>query len=145
MARTGDTEVGKITTSAPEAYKYYSEGRKVSIKGDYRQAIPFLEKAVEIDPEFAMAYRALAGVYRNIGETEESKKNLEKALELSDRVSVREQYLIEADFYRVVEEDYDKAIMLNPKSYNKSWIYYLQGDFVQMEKECEEMLEREVS
>lgn len=38
-------------------------------------------------------------------------------------------------------EEADKAIMLNPKSYNKSWIYYLQGDFVQMEKECEEMLE----
>lgn len=251
IANDIDTEVGKITTSAPEAYKYYSEGRQVSIKGDYRQAIPFLEKAVEIDPEFAMAYRALAGAYNNIGEREESKKNYEKAMELGDRVSVRERYLIQADFYRVIEEDYDKAIIayekllelypdipmalnnlgiiyagrgerdkaikyyelayqknktftiaknlaisyqikglyakareiwldyfnnvsnnasihiylvnnyisdgklelaaeeadkaikLNPKSYNKSWIYYLQGDFVQMEKECEEMLESE--
>ncbi|MCJ7580128.1 MAG: tetratricopeptide repeat protein [Candidatus Aminicenantes bacterium] len=74
IANDIDTEVGKITTSAPESYKYYSEGRKVSIKGDYRQAIPFLEKAVEIDPEFAMAYRALAEAYNNIGEREESTK-----------------------------------------------------------------------
>ena len=110
LASDIDKDVGKITTSAPEAYKYYTEGRKYHQKGDYRQVIPFLEKAVEIDPEFAMAYRGLAVAHGNIGNNEEWKKNIEKALELSDRASDRERYLIQGDFYRMSEETYDKAI-----------------------------------
>jgi len=114
LASDIDKEVGKITTSAPEAYKYYTEGRKYHSKGDYRQAIPFFEKAVEIDPEFAMAYRAMASANGNLGNNDEWKKSIEKALELSDRVSDRERHLIQADFYRTSEE-YDKAI----EAYNK--------------------------
>jgi len=110
LARDIDEEVGKITTSAPEAYKYYTEGRKYHRKGDYRQAIPFLEKAVEIDPEFAMAYRGLAVANGNIGNNDEHKKNMEKAFEMSDRISDRERYLIQGDYYRTSEETYDKAI-----------------------------------
>jgi len=114
LASDIDKEVNKITTSAPEAYKYYTEGRKYHRTGDYRQAISFLEKAVEIDPEFAMAYRAMAAANGNLGNTDEWKKSIEKALELSDRVSDRERYLIQADFHRTSEE-YDKAI----EAYNK--------------------------
>jgi len=110
LASDIDKDVGKITTSAPEAYKYYSEGRKHHRKGDYRQAIPFLEKAVEIDPEFAMAYRGLSAANYNIGNSDEWKKNIKKALELSDHASDRERYVIQGDYYRISEETYDKAI-----------------------------------
>jgi tetratricopeptide (TPR) repeat protein len=110
LASDIDKEVGKITTSAPEAYKYYSEGRKYHRKGDYRQSLPFMEKAVEIDPEFAMAYRSMAVANGNIGNSDEHKKNIEKALELSDRTSDRERYLIQGDYYSISDETYDKAI-----------------------------------
>jgi len=251
LASDLDKEVEKITTSAPEAYKYYIEGRKYHIKGDYRQSLPFMEKAVEIDPEFAMAYRSMAVTHNNLGERPEAEKYMKKAFELSDRLSEREKLLIQGDFYiqsedthdkaieaytkllelypddvkannnlgiiyyrleewdkaikhyelsyqadkafigcinvadaysakgmydkaREVLRDYlnnvsedarihallansyvaegeldlaleeaDKAIALNPNSYNKSWIYNLQGNFNPIEKECKEWLEKD--
>ena len=110
-----DREVGKITTSSPEAYKYYSEGRKYFNQGDYRQSIPFMERAVAIDPEFAMAYRSMAWAYSGLGYSSEIKKYFQKALELSDRVSDRERYIIQGDYYWRSEKTYDKAIEV----YNK--------------------------
>jgi tetratricopeptide (TPR) repeat protein len=110
-----DREVGNITTSFPEAYKYYVEGRKYHLKGEERQSIPLMEKAVAIDPEFAMAYRSLAMSYSNLGLMSERNKYMQKALESSDRSSDRERYRIQGDFYFSSEKTYDKAI----ESYNK--------------------------
>ncbi len=105
-----DKEVGKITTRSPEALKYYVDARKYHNKGDYRQSIQLMEKAVTIDPEFAMAYKGLAASYSNLGYGFEERKYLQKALELLDRVSDRERYLIQGDFYWRSEGKYDKAI-----------------------------------
>jgi len=110
-----DKQIGKITTSSPEAYRYYSEGRKHHLKGDWRQSIPFMERAVAIDPEFAMAYMSMALAYGNMDYDSEERKYLQKAFELSERVSDRERYAIQAEFYRVSEKTYDKAI----EAYNK--------------------------
>jgi tetratricopeptide (TPR) repeat protein len=112
MAKDIDKEVGKITTCIPEAYKYYSEGRKYHQRADYSQSISFMEKAIELDPEFAMAYRSMAASYNNMKEKnkEEIEKNFKKALELSDRVSERERYLIQGGYYKTVEKNYEKAI-----------------------------------
>ena len=105
-----DKEVGTITTSFPEAYKYYSEGRKYHNSGEYRRSIQFMEKAVAIDPEFAMAYRSMGMAYANLGYRAERIKYLQKAFELRDRLSDRESYLIQGDFYRFSEATYNKAI-----------------------------------
>jgi len=110
-----DREVGNITTSSPEAYKYYVEGRKYFLKGEERQSIALMEKAVEIDPEFAMAYRSLAMGYHNLGLLSERKKYMQKALESTDRISDRERYRIQGDFYFSSEKTYDKSI----EAYNK--------------------------
>jgi len=110
-----DEEVGKITTSSPEALKYYVEGREYFIKGDDRQSLQSMEKAVAVDPEFAMAYRSMSMTKSHLGDLSESMKSLQKALELSDRVSARERYQIQGDFYARSEQTYDKAI----ESYEK--------------------------
>ncbi len=110
-----DREVGNITTSSPEAYKYYVEGRRYHLKGESRQSIALMEKAVEIDPDFAMAYRSLAMSYLNLGLLSEGDKYMQKALESSDRISDRERYRIQGDFYYGSEKTYDQAI----ESYNK--------------------------
>jgi len=110
-----DAEVGKITSSSPQAYKYYSEGRKYHSNGDYRQSIQLMKRAVEIDPEFAMAYRSMAMSYSNLGYSSEYRKHLQKAFELRERLSDKERYLIQGDFYRRSEKTYDKAI----EAYNK--------------------------
>jgi serine/threonine protein kinase/Tfp pilus assembly protein PilF/TolA-binding protein len=105
-----DMEVEKITTSSPEAYKYYSEGRKYHLAGESRKSIELMERAIAIDPEFAMAYRSLAMSYNNLGMLSERTGYIQKALEFSNRLSERERILIEGDFYNSSEVTYDKAI-----------------------------------
>jgi serine/threonine protein kinase len=104
-----DSKVGTITTSSPEAFKYYSIGRKFHYQGENRKGIELMEQAVAIDPEFAMAYRAMAIAYGNLGRRAKEKEILQKALKLSDRLSDRERYRIEADFYSKSEITYDKS------------------------------------
>ena len=89
-----DREVGKITSNSPEAFRYYMEGRKHGVRWDHREAIQLYEKAVSLDPEFAMAYRAMSVAYTNLGYPSRAKEYAQKALELSDRVSDRERYHI---------------------------------------------------
>jgi serine/threonine protein kinase/Flp pilus assembly protein TadD len=109
IASDNDQEVGKITTYSPVAYKFYSEGRKYHMMGESAQSIPLMEKAIAIDPNFAMAYRSLAMSYGNQGSDSESKKYLQKAFELSSKVSERERYIIQGDYYLQSEKTFDKA------------------------------------
>ena len=110
MAGDIDKELSKITTASPEAYKYYSQGREFLKKLDLYESIPLLEKAIALDPGFAMAYRSLAMVYSNLGNPTKRKEYIQKAFELSDRISERERYLIQGDYYSGSEKTYDKAI-----------------------------------
>ena len=110
-----DREVGKITTSSPEAYKYYSEGQKHQLMGDNRKAVQFYERAVAIDPQFATAYRSMATAYGKMIYYSEEKKWLQKAIELKDRVSERERFQIQGGFYTASVKTHDKAF----EAYNK--------------------------
>jgi serine/threonine protein kinase/predicted Zn-dependent protease len=105
-----DEEVRKITTDSTEAYKHYSLGRKFHLNGDYPRSIESMLKALEIDPGFAMAYRSMAAAYYNMGFRPARKNALQKAFELRDRVSNRERFLIEGDYYWASEKTLDKAI-----------------------------------
>ncbi|GAG07005.1 unnamed protein product, partial [marine sediment metagenome] len=105
-----DKEVGKITTDSLEAYKHYSQGRKYHLNGDYARGIESMLKAVEVDPGFAMAYRSMAAAYGNMGYFGARKNARQKAFELRDRVSDRERFLIEGDYYWSSEKTLDKAI-----------------------------------
>ena len=106
-----EKEAGKITTSSPEALKYYIEGRRFHNENKDDQAIAYMEKAVDIDPEFAMAYRSLAMSYINSGHTAEARKFLKKALELGAHLPENEKLLIEANVF-YLDEDYAKEIEL---------------------------------
>jgi pentatricopeptide repeat protein len=105
-----DEEVGQITTPSLEALKYYSEGRKFHNNGENRKSIQLMEKAVSIDPKFAMAYRSMAMSYNNLFLRAESMKFIRSALEFTDRLSDRERYLIEGDFYGRSQKTYNKSI-----------------------------------
>jgi tetratricopeptide (TPR) repeat protein len=104
-----DIEVGTITSSSPEAFKYYSVGRKFHLQGENRKGIELMEQAVAIDPEFAMAYRSMAIAYSNLGRITKANEIFQKALKLSDRLSDRERYRIQADFYSRSEKTFDKS------------------------------------
>ena len=115
-----DQLVEQITTSSPEALRYYTEGVENIRQTEYDQAIMSLERAVEIDPKFAMAYESIATAYNNLGYSSVAREYLEKAFELSDRVSERELYQIQGEYYRLTETTYDKAIEV----YNKLLVLY---------------------
>jgi len=110
-----DRHIGEVTTRSSEAYKYYHEGIKYDIKGDYPKVIEYMEKAVAVDPEFASAYHVMSWAYGNQGYRSEEKKFMKKAFELSDRLSDREKYNIRGFYFLQSEKTYDKAI----KAYEK--------------------------
>jgi serine/threonine protein kinase/predicted Zn-dependent protease len=125
IAADMDKEVGKITTSSHEAYKYYAEGRKYHNEGEYPKSIQLMKKAVAIDPHFAMAYRSMGMAFYNFGDIGKYKKYLEKAMELSARLSDREKYIIRGDFYSLSDKTFNKAI----EAYNKLLRLYPDDGF----------------
>lgn len=111
-----DMDLAKITTSSPDAYKYYIQGWENYLnRGDSRNTIEFMEKAIAVDPEFALAYRTMAKAYFDLDLIFESWSCLQRALELKDRLSVRDFYLTQGELYSLSEKTYDKAI----EAYNK--------------------------
>jgi len=110
IAADPDRSAGSITTASAEAFKCYSEGRKFHSLGDNLKCIEWMQKAVALDPEFAMAYRSMGSAYGNLGETPEQMKYYQKALEFRDRVSGRERLSIEGDYYRLSENTIELAI-----------------------------------
>jgi serine/threonine protein kinase/Tfp pilus assembly protein PilF len=105
-----DSDVKKITTASAEAYKLYSEGRQYHLKADYLKSIGLMQQALKIDPEFAMAWRSVSVSFSNMGVRPARLENIKKAFDLRDRVSERERYIIEGDYYRTSERTYDKAL-----------------------------------
>ncbi len=105
-----DLDIGTITTSSIEAYKYYIQGRQVYYVGEYKKSIAFMERAVAADPEFAMAYRSLSVSYFNLGLEAKRYETMRRAFELSHRLPDRERYIIAGDFFRGSETTWDKAL-----------------------------------
>ena len=77
-----DLDIEVLTTSSALAYKYYSEGWRYHRTGDYEQSLIMLGKAVELDPEFAMAYRMMSVDARNLRYIDREAEYMRKAFEL---------------------------------------------------------------
>jgi serine/threonine protein kinase/tetratricopeptide (TPR) repeat protein len=102
--------VDQATTSSLEALKAYSMGdEKRSREGDL-EAMPFYKRAIELDPNFAMAYARLGAVYGNLDEDTLAEANAQKAFDLRDRTSELEKFYITAHYYSNVTGDAPKAI-----------------------------------
>ena len=110
IAQDIDTGIEKITTSSPEAYRHYSEGRQYHLKAEYWKSLSSMQKALEIDPKFAMAWRSVAMSYSNMALRPAYLEALRKAFDLRDRASERERYIIEGDYYKASEKTQDKAV-----------------------------------
>jgi tetratricopeptide (TPR) repeat protein len=88
------TPLEQATTSSLEALKAYSAGRRARYSNGGPAAIPHLQRAIAIDPQFAIAYGDLSWVYWDMGQTDLSAECTRKAYELRVRVSDRERLLI---------------------------------------------------
>src|ERR1019366_6075562 len=96
------TPLEEATTPSLEALKAYSQGRKTSFAKGETAALPFYKRTVELDPNFALAYQAISGVYLNLNELGRAAENAGKAYELRERVSERERFSIEPFYYVTV-------------------------------------------
>jgi eukaryotic-like serine/threonine-protein kinase len=105
-----DIPLDQATTPSLEALKALSVGRTTLQEQGSAAAIPFFNRAVELDPNFAAAYAALGISYSNLREPGRASENLRKAYDLRDRVSERERFRISATYYLLVTGELEKAI-----------------------------------
>ena len=105
-----DAPIEQATTSSLEAFKAYSIGLDNHLKGSYFEAIPFYKRAIELDPNFAIAYARLASVYANTGQRDLATGAAQKAFDLRDRVSEREKFYITAYAYTLVTREREKYL-----------------------------------
>ncbi|HEY2108885.1 MAG TPA: protein kinase, partial [Candidatus Acidoferrales bacterium] len=99
----------EATTSSLEALQAYSRGRQLIGANDFAGSIPLLQRAIQLDPNFAMAYAALGTSYVNIGEVGLAAENEKKAYELRDRVSDVERFYIDSHYAEMATGDLIEA------------------------------------
>jgi eukaryotic-like serine/threonine-protein kinase len=105
-----DIPLDQATTPSLEALKSLSVGRATLQEQGSAAAIPFFDRAIELDPNFAAAYAALGISYSNLREPGRASENLRKAYDLRDKVSERERFRISATYYLLVTGELEKAI-----------------------------------
>ncbi|MEO8073776.1 MAG: serine/threonine-protein kinase, partial [Acidobacteriota bacterium] len=99
-----------ITTSSLKALKFYTLGQEQTIIGKTLEAIPFLKKALEIDPKFSSVFIGLAVIYANTGQWKLAAEMAVKAFDLSGTASENEKLRITFFYYTFVTGEMDKAI-----------------------------------
>ena len=113
----------KVTTGSLEALQSYTEGYADLRAGRFLAARPFFDRAIALDPNFAMAYYGLSLAFNNAGDTRQDAEYKRKAFALIDRVSEFERSHIAAGYYESTG-DMDKSIeayRLGREDYPRSW------------------------
>jgi eukaryotic-like serine/threonine-protein kinase len=105
-----DAPVEQATTPSLDALKAYTVAWNLHFGGSDPESIPFFKHAIELDPNFALAYAALGQAYSNIGEDELGAQYIKQAFERRERTSEREKFYITAHYYETVTGDYQQAI-----------------------------------
>jgi DNA-binding winged helix-turn-helix (wHTH) protein/predicted Zn-dependent protease len=123
--KSHDTPLAEATTPSLEALKAYSAGWQASFSSGSAAAVPFLKRAIEIDPNFASAYAALGRMYGDIGESALSAENTSKAYQLRDRASDQERFFISLTYDLQVTGNLEKAQQtcdLWVQAYPRGWL-----------------------
>ena len=105
-----DAPLAQETTPSLEALKAASIGRKIEHEKGSLAALPFYQRAIDLDPNFATAIEGVGIMYSNLGQPTRGEEYLRKAFSLRDRASEREKLHINSMYYMVVTGELDKAI-----------------------------------
>jgi tetratricopeptide (TPR) repeat protein len=126
--------LAELTTSSLEALKEYSLGSKSAIA-----ALPYFQRAIQLDPNFAMGYFRVGNNYEFLGEVQRASSYYAKAFELQEHAGERERLVIAAYYYLYVTGELEKAAQMlqeEIESYPRSnayfrlgWVYSWQGQF----------------
>jgi eukaryotic-like serine/threonine-protein kinase len=147
-----NTPLEQATTPSLDALKALSSGRRVwFVEGD-AGAIPFYQRAIELDPNFALAYAWLGVSFTTVGESSVGAGYTRRAYELRERTSEPEKYFISSVFHKEVtgdiekaqqfcklwKQDYPRADM--PHTYLAGAIYPVIGQYEKASEEAEESI-----
>ena len=137
-----DVRPEDVTTPSLEALKAYSLAMKERNRpnGDFTVTRQLFQRAIDLDPNFAMAYAQLGVIFVNYGQTERGMENLRKAYQLRERVSEREKFYIASHYDDMVDgdleaarKDYEVWEQLYPRDFvppaNLAIVYFYLGDF----------------
>ncbi len=134
-----DISLEQATTSSLEALKAYSLGQKADREQGPAAALPYNQRAIQLDPNFAMGYMAVGSEYFSLSQTGRASEYLAKAFELRDHASEREKLAITATYYLNVGElgkaaqAYQQAIESYPRRQgahlNLGVVYAEQGQY----------------
>ncbi|HEU4768200.1 MAG TPA: tetratricopeptide repeat protein, partial [Pyrinomonadaceae bacterium] len=120
-----DVNIEQATTSSLEALKAFAMGDDERSKGRTRESLVFYKRAIELDPNFAMAYARIGVHYFNQRQLETTKEYIQKAYDLRDRVSERERLYIAEKYYNYVTGEVEKAVETL-----QTWTKLYPDDFV---------------
>ncbi len=129
-----DVPLQQATTSSLEALEAFSVGLKAEREKGASAALPLLRRAVELDPNFAMGYKALGSEYTTLSELGRASEYFTKAFALREHASEREKLAITAAYYDSVTGELDKAVqtyqeMIETYQPDASWCNNLGTDF----------------
>jgi len=119
-----DAPLDLATTSSLEALQAYSSGMALYRSGKRHEAIPFFERAVDLDPQFCSAYEMLGRTYHSIDDNQDSKANFARAFELKDRhLTQEENFQTTALYYSAITGNLEKeasVVLLYRQIYPRS-------------------------
>ncbi len=104
-----DVPLDQATTNSLEALKAFTLARKTSHEKGDADAMPFDKRAIELDPNFAMAYAGLGIYYYNLNQPSVAADYLKKSFDLRDRVTEREKFHITGQYYILATGEIEKA------------------------------------
>ena len=107
-----DVSLPRATTASIDALHAYALALPDGLEVPRLAAVPHLKRAIELDPNFAMAHAQLSNVYTNTGLGALAPEFSRRAFELRDRVSERERFFISWRYYRDAVQDTDRALEL---------------------------------
>lgn len=122
-----NTPIAQATTPSLSALKAYSLGDEARLQDKEEESVGFYRMAVELDPNFAIAYARLGALYRNLAYFDLSRQNMERAFQLREHVSEREKFYIAAHYYVDDTYEIEKAVQtyeLWTQTYPHDWITY---------------------
>jgi tetratricopeptide (TPR) repeat protein len=108
--REFDVPLEQATTPSLDALRAYSSGMKARNQKGPAEAIPYLKRAIELDPDFALAYGVLSTSYQLLGEDGLGREYAQQAYALRSRTTEREQFALSAYYYAFVTGDRKSAL-----------------------------------
>jgi DNA-binding winged helix-turn-helix (wHTH) protein/Flp pilus assembly protein TadD/predicted negative regulator of RcsB-dependent stress response len=108
--RSFDKPLTGSHTASLAALKAYTAGMYEYNRGDFAAALPLLQQAVQIDPDYGDAYVDVAASYYNLGDLEHAVPALKKAYELRDTMGESNRMYVTGAYYQFVEEDLEKSV-----------------------------------